>query len=58
MRLFYQTIRQSRYQRIQNVFGTVGWDVDVLEKITDTKGDENLFREGMLRLVEMDIQVS
>ena len=29
-----------------------------LSKITDTKGAENLSREGMLRLVEMDIQVS
>ena len=29
-----------------------------LSKITNTKGAENLFREGMLRLVEMDIQVS
>ena len=37
---------------------TVGWDVDVLEMITDAKGAENLFRERMLRLVEMDIRVS
>ena len=37
---------------------TVGWDVGVLEEITDAKGAENLFREGMLRLAEMDIQVS
>ena len=50
-------MRQSRYQRIQYVFKTMGWDVNVLKKITDTKGAENLFHEGMLRLVEMDIQV-
>ena len=39
------------------MFGTVGWDVDVLEKSTDAKGAENLFREGLLKLVEMDVQV-
>ena len=37
---------------------TVGFEVDMLEKITDTERAENLFLEGMFRLVKLNIQVS
>ena len=40
------------------MFMTVGFEVDMLEKITDTKRAENLFLEGMFRLVKLNIQVS
>ena len=36
---------------------TMACDVDLLEKTTNIEETENLFCEGMLRLVEMDLQI-